>query len=185
LNLPGVVETSRPTIDDPYALWPQVQPIVEHALDKLRESRTTEGQALESELKRLAESVGEQVEQIAELAPKAVTGYQDRLQERVQALVAEQGITVEPKDLIREVAIFAERSDVAEEIARLRAHRDQFLEILKTEDAPGRKLEFVVQEMGREANTIGSKATDVTISHLVVAIKGLLEQIREQVQNVE
>ena len=94
-------------------------------------------------------------------------------------------MTIEPKDLIREVAILADRSDISEEIVRLRAHLAQYQEILDDSESGGRKLEFVVQEMGREVNTIGSKANDVEISRNVVEIKGLLEKIRELIQNVE
>ena len=90
-----------------------------------------------------------------------------------------------PKDLIREVAILADRSDITEEIVRLRAHLAQYGEVIGESESAGRKLEFVVQEMGREVNTIGSKANDVEISRNVVEIKGLLEKIRELVQNVE
>ena len=96
--------------------------------------------------------------------PEVVASYQKRLTERVQALVQGQGVTVEPKDLIREVAIFAERADIAEEIVRLRAHLAQYVEVIDEPESAGRKLEFVVQEMGRETNTIGSKANDVEIS---------------------
>ncbi len=94
-------------------------------------------------------------------------------------------VTVEPKDLIREVAIFAERGDVAEEITRLRAHLDQYAEVIAGPESAGRKLEFIVQEMGRETNTIGSKANDVEISRAVFEIKGALERVRELIQNVE
>jgi uncharacterized protein (TIGR00255 family) len=94
-------------------------------------------------------------------------------------------VTVEPKDLIREVAILSERADISEEIVRLRAHLAQYADVIREPESAGRKLEFVVQEMGRETNTIGSKANDIEISHAVVEIKGLLEKIRELIQNVE
>src|SRR5262249_54028697 len=96
-----------------------------------------------------------------------------------------RGVTIDPKDLIREVAILAERADIAEEITRLRAHLDQFASVIGEPESAGRKLEFVVQEMGRETNTMGSKANDVEISHHVVEIKGMLEKVRELIQNVE
>ena len=97
----------------------------------------------------------------------------------------EQGVTVEPKDLVREVAILADRCDISEEIVRLRAHLAQFVATIDEPESSGRKLEFVSQEMGREINTIGSKASDVEISRAVVEVKALLEKIRELVQNVE
>ena len=122
---------------------------------------------------------------IADRGPTVVQSYQKRLTERVQSLVRDQGVTIDAKDLIREVAILADRSDISEEIVRLRAHLAQYQEIIDESESAGRKLEFVVQEMGREVNTIGSKASDVEISRNVVEIKGLLEKIRELVQNVE
>ena len=106
--------------------------------------------------------------------------------ERIRQAVAEAGVTAEEHNLIREVALFADRSDVSEEVTRLGSHLEQFEDVIRKEnDGPGRRLEFLVQEMGRETNTIGSKAGDVTISRHVVEIKATLEKIRELVQNVE
>lgn len=185
LSLPGVVESSRPTVDDPSKDWPALEPVVAEALDQLERARQEEGRAMEAELRSLAGTIAEHLEPIANRAPEVVASYRDRLTERVNALVADRGLAVEPDQLIREVAIFAERGDIAEELTRLRAHLDQFHAVIATEEAPGRKLEFVVQEMGRETNTIGSKANDVEISRGVVEIKGALEKIRELIQNVE
>jgi uncharacterized protein (TIGR00255 family) len=103
----------------------------------------------------------------------------------VRALLAEHDVEIDQSDLIKEVSIFAERSDITEEVVRLASHLEQFQEIMKEQESPGRKLEFLTQEMFREANTIGSKASDVAISRQVVEIKGILERIRELVQNVE
>jgi uncharacterized protein (TIGR00255 family) len=94
-------------------------------------------------------------------------------------------VLINPDHLIREVALFAERTDVAEEVTRLAAHLDQFADLVRRGDEAGRKLEFVIQEMGREANTLGSKAGDVAVSRHVFEIKAALEKIRELVQNVE
>ena len=138
-----------------------------------------------AELLALAKAVGDQLSRVADRGPQVVASYQKRLTDRVQALLQNQGVGVEPKDLIREVAIFAERADIGEEIVRLRAHLAQYHEVIHEPESSGRKLEFVVQEMGRETNTIGSKANDVEISRCVVEIKGLLERIRELIQNVE
>lgn len=137
------------------------------------------------ELRQLASSIGENLKSVVDRGPEVVSSYRSRLQERVQSVLAEEGVRIEPADLIREVAVFAERADVAEETVRLKAHLDQFRTILDEPESGGRKLEFVVQEMGRETNTIGSKANDVNISREVVSIKGALEKIRELVQNVE
>lgn len=138
-----------------------------------------------AELLALGHRLTEHLSRIEARRPLVVSLYQERLGERVQSLIAKHGVTVEPKDLIREVAIFAERSDIAEEITRLRAHLDQYQAVIEGPSSAGRKLEFVVQEMGREINTIGSKASDTEISRDVVEIKGILERIRELIQNVE
>ncbi len=122
---------------------------------------------------------------IRERASGVVASYRDRLHDRVRKLLTELDIEIDRSDLIKEVSIFAERSDIAEEVVRLASHLDQFQEIINEPESPGRKLEFLTQEMFREANTIGSKASDVEISRHVVEIKGTLEKIRELVQNVE
>ena len=103
----------------------------------------------------------------------------------MQQALSELNVTVEPADLLREVSLFADRSDISEEIVRLRSHLQQYEAALMLPESSGRKLEFIAQEMGREVNTIGSKANDAEISRLVVEIKTALERIREQIQNVE
>jgi len=185
LVLPGVVEERKPATDDPQGDWPALASVVSEALRKLQTVRADEGRAMTDELLLLGKGVATHLGQIADRAPHVVVAYQKRLVERVQSLVEGQGITIEPKDLIREVSILAERADIAEEIVRLRAHLTQYVEVIHEPESAGRKLEFVVQEMGRETNTIGSKANDVEISRSVVEIKGLLEKIRELIQNVE
>lgn len=137
------------------------------------------------ELLSLARSIRESLAQVESRGPEVVSSYQSRLIDRIQGLIQDRGVTLEPKDVIREVAIFAERSDIAEEVVRLKAHLTQFVALLEEPESPGRKLEFVVQEMGREVNTTGSKANDVVISRGVIEMKGQLEKIRELIQNVE
>ena len=122
---------------------------------------------------------------VRELLPAVTAAYRNRLLERVRQAVADAGVAVGADHLIREVALFAERTDVAEEVTRLAAHLDQFAELVRKGDEAGRKLEFVIQEMNREANTLGSKAGDVAVSRHVFEIKSTLEKIRELVQNVE
>ena len=132
------------------------------------------------------QTVADQLGRIRDLIPGVVEAYRHRVRDRVGQALAEHNVSVRPEDLIREVAIFAERTDVAEEVMRLGSHLEQFETIVRTdEEGPGRKLEFLVQEMGREANTIGSKAGDVAVSRHVVEIKAALEKVRELVQNVE
>lgn len=185
LALPGVVEERKPVADDPHEDWPILARVVAEALAKLQASRAEEGQAMAHELVALGQGIAERLERVHARGPDVVSSYRDRLAERVQGLVADKGVVIEPKDLIREVAILAERADIAEEVVRLRAHLKQYVEVIHEPESSGRKLEFVVQEMGRETNTIGSKANDVEISRQIVEIKGLLEKIRELIQNVE
>jgi uncharacterized protein (TIGR00255 family) len=185
LVLPGVVDELCRTAANPHEDWPVIAGVVSLALDHLEAARAREGKLMGEELKSLGHAIDDQLGGIADRGPIVVQSYQKRLTERVQSLVHDQGVTVDAKDLIREVAILADRSDISEEIVRLRAHLAQYQEVIDETASAGRKLEFVVQEMGREVNTIGSKASDVEISRNVVEIKGLLEKIRELVQNVE
>ncbi|MDB5350046.1 MAG: hypothetical protein JWN86_1293 [Planctomycetota bacterium] len=185
LALPGVVDARKVSDEDPREEWPLLSRLVSEALTKLQASRAEEGKAMACELLTLGASLSERLTQIEARGPTVVSSYMARLQERVQSLVAGQGVTIEPKDLIREIAILSERADIAEEVVRLRAHFRQFVEVIGEPESAGRKLEFVVQEMGRETNTIGSKANDVEISRSVVELKGTLEKIRELIQNVE
>jgi len=185
LSLPGIVEERRQAVDDPHEDWPMLARLIAGALRALQDSRKEEGRAMADELLALAATIRENLERVAGRGPEVVVSYQKRLAERVQALVRDQGVSIEAKDLIREVAIYAERADIAEEVVRLRAHLGQFSEVIGEPESSGRKLEFVVQEMGRETNTIGSKANDVEISRAVVEMKGALEKIRELIQNVE
>jgi uncharacterized protein (TIGR00255 family) len=180
-----VVEERKQAVEDPHEDWPALASVVSEALAKLQKARAEEGRLMAEELIGLGKSASAHLEKIALRGPEVVATYQKRLYERVQSLLQGQGAPVEAKDLVREVAIFAERADIAEEVVRLRAHFAQYVEVIHEPESSGRKLEFVVQEMGRETNTIGSKANDVEISRGVVEIKGLLEKIRELIQNVE
>ena len=185
LSLPGVVEERSRVEVDLEARWPELKGVVEAALERFDAVRRGEGRAMADELLALGRGIGDHTANIIARNPEVVDAYRERLTERVRGLVKDLGVTIEPKDLIREVAIFAERSDNAEELTRLAAHLEQFEQVVSRESSAGRKLEFLVQEMGREANTLGSKANDVAISREVFEIKGRLEKIRELIQNVE
>ena len=185
LSLPGIVEDRKPSVDDPHQDWPVIAAVVSEALEKLQAARLEEGRAMGDELIDLAQKIGDRLKLVELRGPDVVQAYGKRIADRVRALVEGQGVAIEPEHLIREVAIFAERGDIAEEVVRLKAHLAQYSEVIAEPESAGRKLEFVVQEMGREINTIGSKANDVEVSRGVVEIKGLLEKIRELIQNVE
>lgn len=185
LALPGIVEERKPPTEDPHRDWPALAALVTEALGRLQAARAEEGRAMADELLALVGKIGEHLDGIERRGPEIVRAYQRRIVDRVRSLVEGQGVALEPEHLIREVAIFAERADIAEEVVRLRAHLAQYVAVIGEAESAGRKLEFVVQEMGREVNTIGSKANDVEVSRGVVEIKGLLEKIRELIQNVE
>jgi uncharacterized protein (TIGR00255 family) len=185
LALPGVVPepgTSGLKVDEE---WPILERVLEAALGKLQAMRQDEGRAMAEELLNLRDQIAGQLATIRERAPHVALLYRDRLLERVRALLSEVDVKIDRSDLIKEVSIFAERSDIAEEVVRLASHLEQFQVIVNEPESAGRKLEFLTQEMFREANTIGSKASDVAISRHVVEIKGALEKIRELIQNVE
>jgi uncharacterized protein (TIGR00255 family) len=185
LTLPGVIVESSRTGDDPHADWPAIEPVVKEALAATAKMRAEEGIALAADLAHNGRQILELLEAITKRAPEVTQTYQSRLTSRVEQALSELNVTVEPADLLREVALFADRSDISEEIVRLRSHVQQYEAALMLAESSGRKLEFIAQEMGREINTIGSKANDAEISHLVVEIKTALERIREQIQNVE
>jgi uncharacterized protein (TIGR00255 family) len=185
LALPGVVPEPA---NAPLALeddWPILERVLESALGRLQTMRQEEGAAMARELLQLRDQVAAELDQIRSRAPVLVETYRDRVLERVRMLLGELDVKIDRSDLIKEVSIFAERADIAEEVVRLASHLDQFRDIVAEPESAGRKLEFLTQEMSRETNTIGSKASDVDISRHVVEIKSALEKIRELVQNVE
>jgi uncharacterized protein (TIGR00255 family) len=185
LILPGVVAEPGMTGFDSSAEWPVIERVLAEALGRLQTMRQEEGRAMAREFLVHRDQIADELNRIRARAPAVVSTYRDRVYERVRKLLSELDIELDRSDLIKEVSIFAERSDIAEEVMRLGSHLDQFQEIINAPDSAGRKLEFLTQEMFREANTIGSKASDVEISRYVVEIKGALERIRELVQNVE
>ncbi|HEV3146446.1 MAG TPA: YicC/YloC family endoribonuclease [Gemmataceae bacterium] len=186
VNLPGVAPEPGMASFQPEEEWPALERVLEEAIVRLQKMRQEEGQHMAQELLALRDRIAGELEQICQRIPDVAAGYRDRLLERVRGLLTDTSIIVQAEDLIKEVAIFADRSDIAEETVRLESHLNQFRDVVQEEsDSPGRKLEFLVQEMGRETNTIGSKASDVAVSRHVVEIKATLEKIRELIQNVE
>jgi uncharacterized protein (TIGR00255 family) len=185
LQLPGVINES--TVDPSVAAedWPLIASTLETALGNLARMRIEEGRAMAADLKSNVDVAAARVALVAGRAPLVVEAYRNRLEERLTSLLAPRDVPLTPADLIREVGIFAERSDVSEEIVRLKSHLEQFESVVADEESSGRKLEFLTQEMFREANTIGSKANDVEISRHAIEIKAAIERIREMIQNVE
>jgi uncharacterized protein (TIGR00255 family) len=184
-QLPGVIEELSSEAHDADAVWPLLEPALREALEKLGSMRSAEGAALADDLASQCATVEKSLNKIAVRSPQIAELYRRRLQERIDEALAQFKTALEPVDLVREVCLFADRSDISEEIVRLRSHLQQFGQALGAPESAGRKLEFICQEMGRETNTIGSKANDAEISQEVVEIKTALERIREQLQNVE
>ena len=158
--------------------------VVDDALLALCEMRAQEGAALEADLRKQAGQIERARAQIAKRAPQAVKRHQKSLQKRIDELLGPER-TVAAPELARELAVIADRLDVTEELTRLESHAEQLERLLDQGGAIGRKLDFLVQEFHREANTIGSKSNDAGIAHLVVDLKTAIERLREQVQNIE
>ncbi|MHC4220107.1 MAG: YicC/YloC family endoribonuclease [Planctomycetota bacterium] len=186
LSLPGVVIN-----DTGEALVERVRPVllglVDEACARVLTMRTREGATLHEQLHKHRRRIADRLAIIARRAPEVVVHYRTRLRERIDALLAESGAALRDEDLIREVAVYAERSDITEEVSRLQGHLEQFAEIIDAdaEEPTGRTLDFLSQEMLREANTIASKCLDVEISREIVEVKGEIDRIKEQIQNVE
>lgn len=153
------------------------------ALTALEQMRRTEGESLRADLEARLGLLERWSREVAALAPRAVEEYRQRLTERVTELA--QGLAVDPQRLAQEVVVFAERTDIAEEMTRLASHLEQFRQLMDSDEPAGRRMDFLVQEMFREVNTTGSKSQHAEISARVVSMKAELERIREQVQNVE
>jgi uncharacterized protein (TIGR00255 family) len=169
-----------PTIEQAEAV---LRRTLEEALRSFAAMRAKEGEALLVDFIRRGETLHRHVEAIAGRAPQVPANYREQLHRRLR----EAGLELDVNDerVLREIALFADRCDVTEEITRLRSHLEQFSGLLKSEGEIGRKAEFLLQEIGREVNTIGSKANDLTISRGVIELKNELERIREQIANVE
>ncbi|MCH5190848.1 MAG: YicC family protein [Oscillospiraceae bacterium] len=164
-------------------LWNAVKSVAEIAVSKFIEMREAEGEKLKNDVLSRADIIIKKVEYIEERSPQTVKEYNDKLLSRINEFLGD--IQVDEQRLLTECAIFADKIAVAEETVRLRSHIDQLRAFLSQDEAVGRKTDFLVQEMNREANTIGSKAQDVLIARNVIDIKAEIEKIREQIQNIE
>jgi len=182
LSQKGVLRDAGTVIDEE-ALMPQLTQAVRSAVSAIDSMRTREGEALSSDLLDRRRQVAEWVELIRERTPLMVAEYQQKLSARLELLLGD--VELDPARLAQEVALLADRSDITEELVRLNSHFVQFDEALRMKEAVGRKLDFLMQEMNREVNTIGSKANDASIASLVIQVKAEMEKMREQVQNVE
>ncbi len=169
--------------DEITVLWEGLAGVLSNAIAALIDMRQKEGEVLGQDLKARLYLINEHLDEIDARAPQIVLEYQKRLVARIRELM--DGMVIDESRLSQEVAIMAEKSDITEEIVRFRSHIKQFFEMLKSPEAMGRKVDFLIQEMNREVNTIGSKSNDAEISCHVIEIKSELAKLREQVQNLE
>ena len=183
LERSGVVRLEEPELPDADALWPTCELALTRAVDALVEQRTIEGAALAAELRALRVELTGQVDAMVTRAPAGAARREERLRERIKTLI--EGAGVDEARVLTEVAVWAEKSDVAEELARLRSHLEQLAMTLDKGGPVGRPLDFLLQELNREVNTVASKADDLELSQIALAAKGVLEKMREQVQNLE
>ncbi|MFZ7111906.1 MAG: YicC/YloC family endoribonuclease [Desulfatiglandales bacterium] len=173
----------KPLETDIDALRPGLREVLDLALESFDLMRTREGKAIEEDFLKRLETVEGHLEAVEKGAPAVIEGYRSRLRERVQDFALD--IEVDEGRMIQEIAIFADKCDITEEIVRTRSHLNQFRHYMEGDEAIGRRLEFLLQEINREVNTMSSKASDAAISGRAVEIKAELEKLREQVQNVE
>lgn len=183
LSLPGVLESARQQDDE--ILNEIVRETLKKALQDLQSMRLREGEAMARQFFVSLDQIQSWKEKIELRAPAVVAEYRSKLEQRIRTTLATLGHQADELDLLREVLVYADRCDVSEEITRLASHLVQFRGAIDQSDSQGRRLDFLIQELFREVNTIGSKANDSQISQLVVSIKTTIEQMRELVQNVE
>ena len=183
--LPGVCQEPRDETDEIAKHGPVVRELTQKAIAKLNTMRGREGNSLFNELMKHVTLIASNLAEIEKRAPSVIEDYHKRLSQRVNQLLSKAELKVNEPDLIKEVAVFAERADIAEEFQRLGHHLKAFEEACRKDEHAGRKLDFITQEMLREANTIASKANDAPIARHIVEIKGAIDRLKEQVQNVE
>lgn len=182
IKIPDIFSIQK-TPDDEEQLWNDVSEVAGEAIEKFVKMRETEGEKLRSDVLEKTTFILEMVQKVEEFSPQTVENYRNRLYQKLTEVL--EGKEIDQQRIITESAVFAEKIAVDEETVRLRSHISQLTDLLDSCGAIGRKLDFIVQEMNREVNTIGSKAQDLNITRLVVDMKAELEKIREQIQNIE
>ena len=162
---------------------PAFEELISRALDSLDMMRLKEGEAIEADFKIRLGLLEEYVNEVEKRSPVLIEEFRNKLKTSINRML--EDISIDENRLAQEVAFFAERSDITEEVVRIRSHLKQFCDYLSLDDALGRRLDFLIQEINREVNTLGTKASDPLVTNLVVEMKAELEKLREQVQNVE
>ncbi len=185
VNLPGILVPVLPEDEQAEQIKEKVLSITQDALDKLKQMRAAEGASISKDLQCHCEAIEIGLQQIRSRSSVVIKEYQDKLNKRINDLLANARLKLDEETLAREVAIFAEKSDISEELSRLESHMEQFVDSCNGNEQAGRRLDFISQEMLREANTIASKASDAQTISRVVDMKCRIDRIKEQVQNVE
>lgn len=183
LNISDIIKTERKELDED-TIWNSLKEALDIALRDIMTMKTAEGESLKEDMTMRLKFIEKIILNIEKRSPVVVEEYRDKLHERIKSLL-DKDVNIDEDRIAYEVVFFADKSNIDEEIVRLKSHISQFMNILEESDAIGRKLDFLIQEMNREINTIGSKANDMMISQDVVEVKAEIEKIREQVQNVE
>ena len=194
LHLPGVIDVNliaglrdvfkvEEPSEDIESAWDLIAQGLDAAMQALKRMRQQEGEALSRDFHLRLQTMAQQIQVIRQRVPQVVVEYRQRLEQRVKDLFDQ--FEIDPDRLAQEAILFAERADITEELTRLEAHMQALTRLLSSSEAVGRKIEFLVQEMHREVNTIGSKSNDTAIAHSVVELKSELERMREQIQNIE
>lgn len=181
---PDIFRVSRPDLDLD-AEWARIRAVLDLAIGDYCEMRSAEGARIEADIKGKVEAVRAYADEVEKISHEDTVGYRDKLEAKLRAILADNSVTVDENRLLTECAVWADKIAIDEELVRLRSHFGAFYEISETPEPSGRKLDFLMQEMNRETNTIGSKANNARIARIVVNMKGELEKIREQVQNIE
>ena len=182
VKLPDIFNVQKAP-DDEQQIWDDVSSVAAEAIEKFVEMRTVEGAKLKSDVLAKAENIEKFVEKVEAISPETVENYRSRLYAKLSEILSSNDI--DQQRIITEAALFADKIAVDEETVRLRSHIAQLRAMLEADECVGRKLDFLVQEMNREVNTIGSKAQEIRISQIVVEMKSEIEKIREQIQNIE
>jgi uncharacterized protein (TIGR00255 family) len=186
ISLPGVISVEHESGEaENERIWTLLEKAPREALNALQTMRKTEGESMEEDLTANVELLHQLIGNITELAPRIAPIYRQKLKERIEKAMEEQGLSLGDADFVRELAVYADRCDFSEELVRFQSHLEQFMAAMQSKESCGRKLDFLTQELFREVNTIGSKANDADVTKCVVEIKTIIERIREMVQNIE
>lgn len=184
IHLPGVIEqTNEKPIDE--SIWNQVRQVLLLAIEQIEKMMLKEGEELQKEILVYCQNIEQELQQIEKIAPKIADDFHQKLRTRMLTLASQENLPFQEQDIIREVALFSEKADITEEIVRLKSHIQQTRKLLSQVGTVAKTIDFLLQEMIRESNTIASKAGNADCAQSVVLLKSWVEKIREQIQNVE